>query len=304
MKNKGIEVFDNTLEGVVEQLLEYKSKGILAFAKGNGGIIYSDEISSLDDAYIKLYGYNREEYMKIREENNKKFKEEEQRKTKEKTEKAEKNIDGWIADLHNIKKEKLDERVFYEEVIKVIIKMKDSHLTPELHEKLQLVLKDIGCENIDDWKKKKIENFQIDEAKTSIMEKGIDDAELGWGVNIVNFLAYNNYENYLAFKEYMLDGKIAEDWLANSQLLRKSKTKLDYKLLQKIKKAKESIGDLEKTITEKDVKQEEKGEISEEELDEFEKKTSIIGRISKLAKRRRELKEKIKEEKTNEINEK
>lgn len=61
-------------------------------------------------------------------------------------------MEEFISRIQQIKKEKLDEREFYEQVLGVISGMEDVSFTPETAEQLKVALQEIGCMRYDDWK--------------------------------------------------------------------------------------------------------------------------------------------------------
>lgn len=63
-----------------------------------------------------------------------------------------------INKLKEIKKDELDERSFYEQVLSIIQEMRDVSLTPETVEQLKTALEEIGCMRYDEWKAEKDKN--------------------------------------------------------------------------------------------------------------------------------------------------
>ena len=64
-----------------------------------------------------------------------------------------------ISRIQQIKKEELDEREFYEQVLDIIKEMEDVSLTPKTAKDLKSLLQGIGCMRYDDWKKQKEEKL-------------------------------------------------------------------------------------------------------------------------------------------------
>ena len=129
-------------------------------------------------------------------------------------------MEEFISKIKQIKKEVLDEREFYEQVLGVISGLENVSLTPETAEQLKVALQEIGCMEYDDWKKQKEENGEI--IKENNMGKGIEQADISSAVSFVSQLL-DDYENASFSLSYMLDGGEkygwVQQWLKNSKEL-------------------------------------------------------------------------------------
>ena len=101
-------------------------------------------------------------------------------------------MEEYISRLNEIKKEELDERVFYEEVLSVIKDMENVSLTPESFEQIKKTLQDIGCVSYEEWK---VEKEREGEKKFGAkIGKGIEKANIETAVSFVSQLLYD-YNN-------------------------------------------------------------------------------------------------------------
>ncbi len=127
---------------------------------------------------------------------------------------------SFINKLKEIKKDELDERSFYEQVLSIIKGMEDVSLTPETAEQLKIALQDIGCMRYDEWKAEKEKNGE--KVEENNMEKGIEQADISTAVSFVSQLL-GDYDNASRSLSYMLDGGEkygwVQQWLKNSSKL-------------------------------------------------------------------------------------
>ena len=139
------------------------------------------------------------------------------------------NISSHIALLKEIKKDELDERSFYEQVLSVIQGMEDVSLTPETAKQLKIALQEIGCMRYDEWKAEKDKNGEIVEENN--VGKGIEQADISTAVNFVSQLL-GDYKNASFSLPYMLDGGEkhgwVQQWLKNSSELSLQKLGIPY----------------------------------------------------------------------------
>lgn len=129
-------------------------------------------------------------------------------------------MEEFVSRLQQIKKEELDEREFYEQILDIIKEMENVSLTPKSAAQLKATLQKIGCMEYDDWKKQKEENGEIIEENN--MGKGIEQADISTAVSFVSqFLG--DYDNASFSLSYMLDGGEkygwVQQWLKNSKEL-------------------------------------------------------------------------------------
>ena len=129
-------------------------------------------------------------------------------------------MEEFISRIKQIKKEELDEREFYEQVLDIIKEMEDVSLTPQTAKQLKVALQEIGCMRYDDWKSQKEENGETIEENN--MGKGIEQADISSAVSFVSRLL-GDYDNASFSLSYMLDGGEkygwVQQWLKNSREL-------------------------------------------------------------------------------------
>lgn len=130
-------------------------------------------------------------------------------------------IKVFLDSLKGIKKEELDERSFYEQVLHVIKGVEHVELTPRTAEQLKTTLREIGCVNYSEWKREKEENeIGFREEETTI-GAGIEKADIGTAVSFVSQLL-GDYSNAIYSKSRMLDGGEkygwVQTWLKNSKM--------------------------------------------------------------------------------------
>ena len=129
-------------------------------------------------------------------------------------------MEEFISRIKQIKKEELDEREFYEQVLDIIKEMEDVSLTPKTAKQLKVALQEIGCMRYDDWKSQKEENGETIEENN--MGKGIEQADISSAVSFVSRLL-GDYDNASFSLSYMLDGGEkygwVQQWLKNSREL-------------------------------------------------------------------------------------
>ena len=133
-----------------------------------------------------------------------------------------------IKGLAEIKKEEMDERTFYEEVLKVVVGLDGISLTPEIAQQLKEALEATGCVRYDAWKKEK-------EAKGESVEdltigEGMEQADIGTAVNFVSQLL-GSYSTASYGLSKMLDGGEkygwVQTWLRNSAELRENEPEIE-----------------------------------------------------------------------------
>ena len=106
-----VEIWDD-LKGVAEKLLDFKSKGKSVFVNFNGHKLYSDEINSINDAFVEVMGMTQAEFETQREEMRKQYRKERLEAEK----KAEMKIPEWIEKGKKfIYPERLDDWKYYVE---------------------------------------------------------------------------------------------------------------------------------------------------------------------------------------------
>ncbi|MBR6034231.1 MAG: hypothetical protein IKP28_05835 [Clostridia bacterium] len=129
-------------------------------------------------------------------------------------------MEEYVSRLKQIKKDELNEREFYEQVLSIIAEMEGVRLTPETAQLLKDTLIEIGCVEYDEWKAQKEANGET--IRDVNIREGIQHANISTAVTFVSQLLYD-YENAEFSLRYMLDGgeKLgwAQQWLARSKEL-------------------------------------------------------------------------------------
>lgn len=122
-----------------------------------------------------------------------------------------------ISRIQQIKKDELDERGFYEQILGVIKEMEGISLTPQMAKQLKTALTEIGCMSYDDWKKHKSENGEI--VVEANLGEGMKNADIQTAVSFVSQLL-GEYDDVIYDLAYMLEGgekSWVQEWLKNSE---------------------------------------------------------------------------------------
>jgi hypothetical protein len=143
-------------------------------------------------------------------------------------------MEEFISRIQQIKKDKLSEREFYEQVLNVLKDMENVSLTQEAATQLKSSLQEIGCIKYDEWKKiKEVNGEKIVEYDVG---KGIKQADISTAVFFVTQLL-GNYENAGDSLLRMVDGGEeygwVQQWLKNSKQISQSEQKNS--IVQKIR---------------------------------------------------------------------
>ena len=137
-------------------------------------------------------------------------------------------MDKCIEILRSIKKDELDERTFYEQVLSALTVWEDYSLNPHDASKLKGVLEEIGCVRYDVWKKEKEEKGESVEDLT--IGEGMEHADIGTAVSFVSQLL-GSYKTASYGLSKMLDGGEkygwVQTWLRNSAELRENEPEIE-----------------------------------------------------------------------------
>lgn len=123
-----------------------------------------------------------------------------------------------VSRLKDIKKDELNEREFFEQVLSVLHDIKDVEQTSENVELLQTTLREIGCVEYEEWKRQKIEEHEFVDRSDWNMEQKTEHAEISLPANIISeYLTSDANSQYgLAFLE---DRNFGDEWIKRSRLL-------------------------------------------------------------------------------------
>ena len=135
------------IDTAIRVLTEYRDKGQSVYIDFNDHLLYSCDVT-VERAYQEIYGMSREEVIQKEEEELMYYRDKRERKSK-------KEIQDLLKELIAIGKENLDERIFCEQVLTILEKMKDFTFTDETYEELKTALKEIGCVGYNTWTKQK-----------------------------------------------------------------------------------------------------------------------------------------------------
>ena len=123
-------------------------------------------------------------------------------------------MNEYIERLKAIKKDELDERSFYEQVLTIINDMENIELTTELAAELKTTLQEIGCMHYEDWKIEK-ERAGIRVKERSI-EKRILKGDISAAVSIIDQFLFDPEKSRFIFS-YLKERQMPERWLWNSK---------------------------------------------------------------------------------------
>ena len=135
-------------------------------------------------------------------------------------------MDEIIDRLKQIKKDELEEREFYEQVIDVIKDIDASQLSEQERESIKRTLHEIGCEDFEEWIKKKTLLGDVLDDKN--LEVSINKGSLLGGVWFANnmILPYISLQGELRSIDQSEIKKWAEAWLNNSREISKNEKKV------------------------------------------------------------------------------
>lgn len=131
-------------------------------------------------------------------------------------------MDEIIARLKLIKKDDLDEREFYEQIIDVIKDIDASQISEEERESIKSTLHEIGCEDFEEWiKKKTLLGYALDDKN---LEDSINKGSLLGGVWFANnmILPYISLQGESRSFDPAEKKEWAETWLNNSREISKN----------------------------------------------------------------------------------
>lgn len=219
-----------TIDQCAEELLKYKAKGESVVLNFNGHKIYSCEITSIDDAYQEVFGMNKVDTEKKWEEDRKRYLKEREERIAKAIAKTKADMPKYAEALRGIKSTELDERGFYEQVLKTITTMEGAHFDKETAQEMKAVLEEIGCLKYDDWKAvKEASGERVEEGNIG---QGIEKADIGTAVSFVSQLMYDDPETATYGVSRMLDGGEeygwVQQWIKNSQEKSQFKTNIPY----------------------------------------------------------------------------
>ena len=135
-------------------------------------------------------------------------------------------MDEIIARLKQINKDELDEREFYEQVIDVIKGIDASQLSEQECESIKSTLHEIGCEDFEEWiKKKALLGYALDDKN---LEDSINKGSLLGGVWFANnmILPYISLQGESRSIDPAEKKEWAEAWLNNSREISKNEKKV------------------------------------------------------------------------------
>lgn len=156
-------------------------------------------------------------------------------------------MEEFISRIQQIKKDELDEREFYEQVLGVISGMEGVSLTPKTAKQLKEALEEIGCMRYEEWKAQKDEKGEA--VVEGNIEEGIKRGDISTAVSFVSQLLYD-YDNASFSLPHMLDGGEkygwVQQWVAKSKELAKEnglEISDRYTDIEQIRNEIESLGD-------------------------------------------------------------
>ena len=144
-------------------------------------------------------------------------------------------MDEIIARLKLIKKDDLDEREFYEQIIDVIKDIDASQISEQERESIKSTLHEIGCEDFEGWiKKKKLLGYALDDKN---LEDSINKGSLLGGVWFANnmILPYISLQEESRSIDPAEKKEWAEAWLNNSRKISKNEKQIFDGMIDSIK---------------------------------------------------------------------
>lgn len=135
---------------------------------------------------------------------------------------------SFINELKEIKKDELDERSFYEQVLSIIQKMTYVSLTPETAEQLKTALEEIGCMRYDEWKAEKDKNGETIE-ENNVYDGYSYKCDISTAVEIVSsiFEDENDLDVAKANLRYITRSAVP-GWLASNKTVKIFKMNAPY----------------------------------------------------------------------------